>query len=151
MEALRKNMKAHSTRNGGNFPRGEAKGTWSWGLIPSRTEVQNPSMAGIRIHLHILHNKIGKTEAGMDRVSSNKTVICEFPCFVRPDISVSRYFTLFHGIPPYMERETGTYLKLSQTVTSTPLPNQVAITILRNYSKLYNMNAFLNKLRLNRN
>jgi len=27
MEALRKNMKAHSAGNGGNFPRGEAKGT----------------------------------------------------------------------------------------------------------------------------
>jgi len=113
------------------FPGAKQKGREVGDLSPSRTEVQNSSMADIRIHVHTLHNKIGKTEAGMDRVSSTKIVICEVPCFVCPDIGISRYFTvflrkctLFHGIPPYVERETGTYLKLSQTFTSTPLPNQ---------------------------
>jgi len=106
------------------FPGAKQKGREVGDLFPSRTEVQNASMAGIRIHLHTLHNKIGKTEAGMDRVSTSKIVICEFQCFVCPDISFSRYFTLFHGIPPYVERETGICLKLSKTVTSTPLPNQ---------------------------
>jgi hypothetical protein len=42
------------------------KGREDGALFTSRTEVQNASMAGIRIHLHTLHKKIGKTEAGMD-------------------------------------------------------------------------------------
>jgi len=106
------------------FPGAKQKGREVGVLFPSRTEVQNASMTGMRIHLHTLHNKIGKTKAGMDRISSTKIVICEVPCFVYPDIGVSRCFTLFHDIPPYVEIETGTYLKLSQPVTSTPLPNQ---------------------------
>lgn len=64
-------------------------------LFPSGTEVQNASMAGIRIHLHKLHNKIGKTEVGMNKVSSTKIVICEVLCFVYPD------FTVFHVISRY--------------------------------------------------
>jgi len=48
-------------------------------LFPTRTEVQNASMAGIKIHLRTLHNKIGKTEAGMDRVSGTKIIVCEVP------------------------------------------------------------------------
>ena len=65
-----------------------------------------------------------KLEAGTDRVSSTKIVVCEVLHIVYSDLRISRYFTVFHEIPPYLETETGPYHKLDQTIISTLLPNK---------------------------
>jgi hypothetical protein len=66
-------------------------------LLFSRTEVQNASMAGIRIHLHTLHNKIGKTETGINRVAL-KFLFVWFrvsSILIKVLQDISRYFKIF--------------------------------------------------------
>ena len=83
---------------GETFPGAKQKGREYGVLFSSRTDVQNASMPGIRVRLHLLHNKIMKLEAGTDRVSSTKIVVCEVLPIVYSDLRISRYFTVFHGI-----------------------------------------------------